>query len=347
MSHSLSSRSGLLSTGAVHKQLLNVTRQRRTGDCIGGSASGSISKTIGRNIMSVHSQGHAHGGGALKNGSIIVVSDLDWTMVNHHQAGDGHPDLQEFNALWQSLFQHDEHSLLMYSSGRSPVLYNELAKEVPLLEPDLLVCSVGTEMVVPDKDSQEGTRSRQYLKDIHSAWESYLDGQGWNRATVEKVVNDLSHLLSDQIRMQQDSEQRPHKVSYNVQGDRVPDFITSVKDSLEKDHGMSVNIIYSGGQDLDVLPARASKGKALEFFLDQCRNRDELGDNTHVIVCGDSGNDVELFQVPGVHGCIVSNAHKELREWYDAYGTQNEKMFYCSKEGPAGIVECLRHFGFI
>jgi len=42
-----------------------------------------------------------------------------------------------------------------------------------------------------------------------------------------------------------------------------------------------------------------------------------------VLVNGDSGNDIELFAVPGVRGCMVVNAHPELKKWCDAHPSSN------------------------
>lgn len=259
----------------------------------------------------------------------VVVSDLDWTMVNHNQS-DHHTDLKAFNAIWESSFARNPRSQLIFSSGRSPELYEQLANEVPLLKPDVLVCSVGTEMIFLRDPSQH---------EIHDAWEAWLNGEGWDRDTVEREVEEVKRSFGGlSVSMQQESEQRPHKVSYKVGGGDVMAFTKALAEKLETQNGMKVNVIYSGGQDLDVLPARASKGKALRFLLDR------MPDHPPCVVCGDSGNDIELFEVEGVYGCIVGNAHSELREWYETHGRGNARMHFCQKEGPAGIVEALRFF---
>lgn len=44
----------------------------------------------------------------------------------------------------------------------------------------------------------------------------------------------------------------------------------------------------------------------------------------------------------GVHGCMVANAHKELRDWCEANG--HDRIFAATQDGPGGIFEALHHF---
>jgi hydroxymethylpyrimidine pyrophosphatase-like HAD family hydrolase len=46
--------------------------------------------------------------------------------------------------------------------------------------------------------------------------------------------------------------------------------------------GLSAKVIYSGGEDLDVLPEHASKGKGLEFLLKEVRLSKPEGGRTRL-----------------------------------------------------------------
>ncbi|DBA89259.1 TPA: hypothetical protein ACH3X1_016400 [Trebouxia sp. C0004] len=173
--------------------------------------------------------------------------------------------LHAFNKLWQSEFAQD--CLLVFSTGRSLKLYNELRSE---------------------------------------------------------------------------SEQRPHKLSYtvSVKGDAAEKVVSQLEDKLQA-AGVTAKVIYSGGADLDILPQHASKGKGLEFLLGEVKELVGVPQDG-VLVNGDSGNDIELFAVPGVRGCMVVNAHPELKKWCDAHPSSN--LFQASKRCAGGIVEALQHF---
>ncbi len=98
---------------------------------------------------------------------------------------------------------------------------------------------------------------------------------------------------------------------------------------------LEATVIFSCNQFLDFLPRESSKSGALKYVMSK------LGiAKDDVVVCGNSGNDLELFE-DGFKGIIVANAHQELKDY------QGPNAFHATYEYSAGIIEGLREFRFI
>eukprot|EP00899_Mesostigma_viride_P016375 jgi/Mesvir1/24739/Mv22002-RA.1 len=243
-------------------------------------------------------------------------------MVDHTDAD--HTSLVAFNNLWRNHFAGD--SVLVFSTGRSPSKYKQLKRDTPLLTPDLLMLSVGTEILLCGEHGRPDP-----------SWVAILD-EGWDRAAVVDITRGFPEL-----KMQEESEQRPHKVSFHI----CPEDAERVMPQLEarlREKGLAAKLVYSGSLDLDVMPTAAGKGQALAFIMRKLKEEGRAP-LAGTLVCGDSGNDAELFTVEGVSGGMVGNAMDELVAFVDKH--PQLPIFKSQKRCAAAIVDAMEHFGML
>jgi sucrose-6-phosphatase len=252
----------------------------------------------------------------------LFVTDLDNTLVGDRLA------LAELNQ-WLVQRRQGNGLKLVYATGRSLRLYRQLTQEQVLLQPDALIASVGTEIYIDD--FRDGLpRGLKGESDPH--WVQRLS-QGWNREQVEAVASQLADLIP-----QANSEQRPFKVSYLLAEAKSKIVLTQLDERFQS-ADLAVDLIYSGGQDLDILPRGANKGSALAFL----QHRWGIGPK-NTLVCGDSGNDIALFDTSSSWGILVGNARSELRDWHDQH--PSSQHYLATLPYAQGLLEGLRYFGW-
>jgi len=244
----------------------------------------------------------------------LFVTDLDHTLVGDETA---------LATLNRQLSRHrEEHgTIIVYSTGRSPTLYQELRQEQDMIDPDYTVLSVGT-LIYP------GNSTTALVK-----WADYLS-PGWDRERIVAIASQFPDLTP-----QPESEQTPHKISYFLDEAIAPKIMTQLEEQI-RDTNLDVQLVYSGGHDLDILPQRGNKGTAVRFLQEQLAIAPE-----RTVVCGDSGNDLSMFTPKQSQGIIVGNAKPELREWYQS--TQPNHVYLARGHYANGILEGLIRLGFL
>lgn len=238
----------------------------------------------------------------------IFSSDLDGTLLGNPEA------TTRFRDFWAGL-PEDRKPLLAYNSGRTVADMLSLLDEGLLPRPDWLIGSVGTQIYQ--------MAAGEYDESFAQAF-----AHGWNLAAVEAIVSALPG-----VERQPPQFLHPYKSSWYLERAEA-ETIKALEDTLAG-AGIDATVVYSSARDLDILPAHADKGKALQWL---CRNLNIETENA--LVAGDSGNDSSMFGLPGVRGIVVENAQPELYE-----ATVHLPVFCSSRVLADGVIEGLGHYG--
>ncbi|MCB1209402.1 MAG: HAD-IIB family hydrolase, partial [Verrucomicrobiales bacterium] len=250
----------------------------------------------------------------LKVADRMIVADVDGTLIS--ETGD-YTGLDELRTL---LRHRGTQFVFGIATGRSLKSVETLFAQGDLPVPDVAICDVGTQIYYGFKES-----------DSEKAWMDHIDYR-WNPDAIRQALAKLPML-----QMQERHLQTKHKLSYYIDensGDAGIDEAV-VREALGR-LGRHVSIIITHGSYLDVLPKRASKGRAVRF----------IGNKWHIplkntVVFGDAGNDLDMF-TGATRGVVVGNHAPEMEVLRG-----QRRIYFSPQPSAAGILDGIRSTGFL
>lgn len=245
-------------------------------------------------------------GNRLAKLKFFLISDIDDTLIGDEKA---------LNKLLKILEENQDSIGFGVASGRHPDSIVSVLEKHNVPEPDVVIASVGSEMYYQGTSFQD------------KGWQTHIS-KNWNRKKIKNLLDKLDFLT-----YQEEETQRAYKISYYM--DDKKDRIAMIHDLLllNKCH---YNLIYSQGEFLDILPHRASKGKAIRYLSYKW----EIP-LSQIMVCGDSGNDEEML-VGNTLGLVVGNHKPEL----DALKGRR-RLYFSKKEYANGILDGLMKYNLM
>lgn len=239
--------------------------------------------------------------------SHLLVTDIDNTFLGG--------DKKEVGALRHLLEKYKGRIGFAVATGRvfDSAMAVLRAHSIPV--PDIVISNVGTRISYGDT----------HLRD--KGWETHIS-KNWQPGLIRTRLGEI-----DFIRLQEAEVQSEYKISY---------FMEPGKDRLNKIHHvltknrLKYTLIYSQNRHIDILPYRASKGKAIRYISYKWGIP-----LNNILVCGDSGNDAEMLKGE-LLGVVVGNYSPELE------GLKSlKKIYFSDKPYAGGILDGLAHYRYI
>ncbi len=236
-----------------------------------------------------------------------IFTDLDQNLI-------GNPALlKEFIEIIKSKRKDTSFCI---STGRRLDAALHILKRFNIPQPDALITSLGTDIHYAPNLTKD------------TAWHEHIDHL-WKPKRVMQVLNDIPGL-----RLQPKSEQGSFKISYYYDPTILPDVDEIHQLLLQND--LSINMMVSFGQYMDIVPIRASKGLALRWYAAQWGIPLE-----HILAAGGSGADEDMMRGNTLAVVVSNRHHEELSDLADI-----DRIYFTKKAYAEGILDAIDYYDF-
>ncbi len=192
-----------------------------------------------------------------------------------------------------------------------------LLKKHGIPEPDVLIASAGTEITYAPKLTED------------TGWKRHIEKQ-WTPQQVHRVLEDLPG-----IQPRDAAQQSEFKISYLYDAEKAPS-INEISARLFQEE-QAVNVVFSHGEYLNIMPIRASKGLALRHVAAKFGIPLE-----RVLAIGGSGADEDMMRGNTLAAIVGNRAHEELSQL-----VESSRIHCTSKAYAAGILEAMEYYDFL
>jgi sucrose-phosphate synthase len=246
-------------------------------------------------------------GERLSNLDHMLITDIDNTLL-----GGNRKEIDELNAI---LEENRDRMGFGVATGRVFDSALDILNANKIMMPDIIISGVGSQINYGNTLPHD------------RGWETHIS-KNWNR---DLILSQLERM--DYLKLQEEDVQKPFKISYHMEPG---------KDRLAKIHHVLTRarchytLIYSHEEFLDILPYRASKGKAIRYLSYKWGIP-----LMNFLICGDSGNDEEMLRGEPC-GVVVGNYSPEIEHL-----KTRRNIYFASQSFAGGILEGIMHYEFL
>lgn len=242
----------------------------------------------------------------------LLITDIDNTLLGDDEA------LERLKVIL-----HDNRDRLGFgvASGRAPDLAREALSDHGIDEIDVIIASVGSEVYY-------GTDQV-----VDKGWASRLRSK-WRPDRIREALDTFPFLTLQTNKY----AQRDFKISYDLESDIDADeALAAIHEALARAKAAHSHV-FSHGKYIDILPHRASKGRALRYLTGKWNTPLD-----RVVTAGDSGNDRDML-TGQTAGIVVGNHDQELASLRQS---TTHRVYFAEAYCAGGIIEGLCHYGVV